>query len=302
MEKGGFWAGFAQAFSLIFVSEIGDKTFILVTIYASKYAWYWVLPTAVLGMSIMHSLSTGLGMIFVLFIPRVATQSIAIALFWLMGLYSLYQGAKEYVLRARRKRQGLPESEEESGDERAELEKIMEDQAAMAAGRRAAESQVQQEEGGNDIELAAVKNAERQANPAAANEGAAAEEGKEPATQVQPAAGETAAPAEKKKKQSWFMCIKNPVLFFLALLMCSEWGDRSQISAIALAPNYGITSIILGGILAHGTCCTMALLLGKVFGKCCKERLINIVGGLLFLFFGFWELFFGILYPDIIDW
>jgi Ca2+/H+ antiporter, TMEM165/GDT1 family len=23
------------------------------------------------------------------------------------------------------------------------------------------------------------------------------------------------------------MCIKNPALFFLALLMCSEWGDRS---------------------------------------------------------------------------
>lgn len=89
-KKGNFWAGFAQAYSLIFVSEIGDKTFILVTIYASKFAWYWVLPIAILGMSIMHSLSTGLGMIFVLFVPRVWTQSVAIALFWLMGFYSLY--------------------------------------------------------------------------------------------------------------------------------------------------------------------------------------------------------------------
>lgn len=98
------------------------------------------------------------------------------------------------------------------------------------------------------------------------------------------------------------MCIKNPALFFLALLMCSEWGDRSQISAIALAPNYGIASIIIGGILAHATCSAAALFLGKVFGNCCKERLINIVGGLLFVLFGLWELFFGILYPDIFDW
>lgn len=98
------------------------------------------------------------------------------------------------------------------------------------------------------------------------------------------------------------MCIKNPILFFLAILMCSEWGDRSQISAIALAPNYGVASIIIGGILAHSCCATVALLLGKVFGKLCKERLINVVGGMLFIFFGFWELFFGILYPDIVEW
>ena len=31
---------------------------------------------------------------------------------------------------------------------------------------------------------------------------------------------------KKKKKKSCFKC-KNPYLFFLALLMCSEWGDRS---------------------------------------------------------------------------
>jgi putative Ca2+/H+ antiporter (TMEM165/GDT1 family) len=38
---------------------------------------------------------------------------------------------------------------------------------------------------------------------------------------------ESVKPVEKKKKKkSCFKC-KNPILFFLALLMCSEWGDRS---------------------------------------------------------------------------
>jgi len=31
-EEGQFWVGFGQAFLLIFISEIGDRTFILVTI------------------------------------------------------------------------------------------------------------------------------------------------------------------------------------------------------------------------------------------------------------------------------
>jgi len=31
------------------------------------------------------------------------------------------------------------------------------------------------------------------------------------------------------------MNCKNEYLFFLALLMCAEWGDKSQIAAIALA-------------------------------------------------------------------
>jgi putative Ca2+/H+ antiporter (TMEM165/GDT1 family) len=33
------------------------------------------------------------------------------------------------------------------------------------------------------------------------------------------------------------------------MLMCDEWGDKSQITAIALAANYNAISIILGGTL-----------------------------------------------------
>lgn len=33
--------------------------------------------------------------------------------------------------------------------------------------------------------------------------------------------------------------------------MCEEWGDKSQIAAIALAANYGFWSIIIGGALVR---------------------------------------------------
>jgi len=84
--------------------------------------------------------------------------------------------------------------------------------------------------------------------------------------------------------------------------MCSEWGDRSQISAIALASKYGLWSIVVGGNLAHLLCILIALVLGKVVQRCCTESMVNLIGGVLFLCFGVYELFFGILYPDALGW
>ena len=112
--------------------------------------------------------------------------------------------------------------------------------------------------------------------------------------------GEKTVEKKKKKKKSCFKC-KNPYVFFLALLMCSEWGDRSQISAIALAPNYGVGSVILGGCVAHIGTIVVALALGKIVERICCERLVNLLGGILFIGFGIWELFFGILFTDYFE-
>lgn len=95
-EASKFASGFSQSFILIFVSEIGDKTFILVTIYAAKMKWWIVLLIASLGMCCMHTLSTGLGTIFVLFVPKLWTEIIAIALFWGMGCHAIFVSVREY--------------------------------------------------------------------------------------------------------------------------------------------------------------------------------------------------------------
>jgi len=108
-------------------------------------------------------------------------------------------------------------------------------------------------------------------------------------------------PKEKKGKKKCCMNCKNEYLFFLALLMCAEWGDKSQIAAIALAGNYGIVAILLGGGLAHTCTILIAYLLGKAVEKCCKEMVINIIGGALFIIFGLYELFFNLLFPGTLN-
>jgi putative Ca2+/H+ antiporter (TMEM165/GDT1 family) len=50
-------------------------------------------------------------------------------------------------------------------------------------------------------------------------------------------------------KQSTNWAMRNEYVLFLFFLMCEEWGDKSQIAAIALAANYGFWSIIFGGAL-----------------------------------------------------
>ena len=71
------------------------------------------------------------------------------------------------------------------------------------------------------------------------------------------------------------------VMTFLA-----EWGDRTQISTIALAASYQPAGITTGAILGHGICTAIAVIGGRLIAGRISERLVTAIGGLLFLFFG----------------
>ena len=75
------------------------------------------------------------------------------------------------------------------------------------------------------------------------------------------------------------------------LLMCTEWGDVSQMVAIGLAAKYGMLSIIIGGGLAFAACITFAILVGTWISKFCTERWLSLASGILFLSFGIRELY-----------
>ena len=76
----------------------------------------------------------------------------------------------------------------------------------------------------------------------------------------------------------------------MVLLMCTEWGDVSQVVAIGLAAKYGMISIIIGGGLAFAACITFAILLGSFISKFCSEKITSLVSGILFMGFGIREL------------
>ena len=55
----------------------------------------------------------------------------------------------------------------------------------------------------------------------------------------------------------------NQYMMFAAMLVCGEFGDKSQITAIVLSATYNPYSVILGGTLALMACAFLAIVLGK---------------------------------------
>ena len=97
---------------------------------------------------------------------------------------------------------------------------------------------------------------------------------------------------QNPNKSSWKFWERSQYTVFMFLLMCSEWGDVSQVVAIGLAAKYGMLSIIIGGGLAFAACITFAILLGSFVSKFCTERLMSLVSGCLFTGFGIRELYY----------
>ena len=75
------------------------------------------------------------------------------------------------------------------------------------------------------------------------------------------------------------------------MLSCDEWGDKSQLTAIALAANYNPFGIVFGGSLAFFLCIMIAICIGQIVKKYFSERLLNLFGGILFLAFGIYMIF-----------
>ncbi len=226
-EDSYFFEGIYQSFLLVFLAEIGDKTFIMVMLLSNKMNKFvlWILAT--IAMNIMNAISVTIGAIFPLFMPKFVISVVVIALFFTFGLKMLYTG--------------LCHKEDGDGED-SEMEEAKETLERLDALREKQE----------------------------------------------PLLGEHSSTA--KPKSSWKFWERSQYTLFMFLLMCTEWGDVSQVVAIGLAAKYGMLSIIIGGGLGFALCITFAILLGSCVSKFCTERWLSLVSGVLFTAFGIREL------------
>lgn len=88
----GFIHAFVASFSVIVVSEIGDKTFFIAAIMAMKHPRMTVFLGAISALGIMTLLSALLGNIITQFIPKIYTFYASTFLFAIFGLKMLYEG------------------------------------------------------------------------------------------------------------------------------------------------------------------------------------------------------------------
>ncbi|XP_042272510.1 transmembrane protein 165 isoform X1 [Thunnus albacares] len=89
----GFIHAFVASFSVIIVSELGDKTFFIAAIMAMRYNRLTVLVGAMLALGVMTCLSVLFGYATTI-IPRIYTYYVSTALFAIFGVRMLREGLR----------------------------------------------------------------------------------------------------------------------------------------------------------------------------------------------------------------
>ena len=88
-ENDLFYAGLTQSFLLVFLAEIGDKTFIMVMLLANKMNNLLLWFFATVAMNIMNAISVTIGTIFPYLLPKVVISIVVIVLYFTFGLKML---------------------------------------------------------------------------------------------------------------------------------------------------------------------------------------------------------------------
>lgn len=191
-----------QAFAMIIVSEIGDKTFLIAAILAMRHPRVVVFAGAFGSLVVMSILSASLGHLLPTLIPKRWTQGLAAVLFLVFG-YKMLQEAREMKAGSDKIREEMKEAEEE----------IEESEAANAGlpGNGNAVPLEELEEGGRPV--AGSRH-----------------------TRTRSQSSSSGHLGFLHKSRNYCSVLLGPHFtqaFILTFL--GEWGDRSQIATIALA-------------------------------------------------------------------
>lgn len=76
------------------------------------------------------------------------------------------------------------------------------------------------------------------------------------------------------------------VLQSFTLTFMAEWGDRTQFATAALAASNNPWGVTAGAVLGHAICAAIAVLGGRLIASYLSERLLTMLGGVLFILFG----------------
>jgi len=261
--------GFLRSVAVILVSEIGDKTFLLAAILAMRHPRTIVFAGALGALAVMSVLSAMLGHVVPTLLPKKWTTISAAILFLVFGAKMLQEGL------AMESGSGAIE------EELREVTKEIED--------------AEYAEGGNPKRL--LTGARR----SEANGIESMEEG-------------NAAPLPKKSKNSGnkisdsVMNLANLIfspIFVQTFIMTflAEWGDRSQITTIALGAAHNVWIVSVGTIIGHSVCTLAAVMGGRAIANRISIKNVTLGGAVLFLIFAMvyaYEAYTDVPIPDLV--
>jgi putative Ca2+/H+ antiporter (TMEM165/GDT1 family) len=217
---------FYLAISMIVVSEIGDKTFLIAAIMAMRHPHMVVFSAAASALVLMTILSGAIGQILPHLLSPTVTRICASVLFLVFGINLI--------------REGLATSKDQGVEE--ELAEVEEEIAA-----------VEMNELSGDLE-----------------------------NNMKSEIKETFA-SRIKTLASY---VSSPIwVQTFSMTFLGEWGDRSQITTIAMAAGSHWEMVILGGSLGHMICTLIAVLGGQFISTKISLRTVLFGGAIAFFIF-----------------
>ena len=89
MEKISFWSSFGKSFIFIFLSEIGDETFLTILLYTNKLKANYLLITSLLALFIMNFIAIFLGRLASNFLKKIIAliSTIVFIIYFIISIY-----------------------------------------------------------------------------------------------------------------------------------------------------------------------------------------------------------------------
>ncbi|CRK39252.1 hypothetical protein BN1723_004520 [Verticillium longisporum] len=264
---------FVLSLTMILVSEVGDKTFLVAALMAMKHDRLVVFSAAFGALLVMTVLSAVLGHAVPTLIPKRLTSFAAAGLFFVFGAKLLREGM------AMDPNEGVTEELHEVERELAEKEK-----ESAAAGRRRGNSHAVSpyalEMGLGDGDHRKSRSKSRFPSPP-----------RSPSS----SRSRSRSGGRYASAASFFQGLGNLSSLLLSpawvqtfvMTFLGEWGDRSQIATIAMAAGQDYWWVTLGAMTGHCVCTGVAVIGGRAIAGKVSLKVVTIGGALAFLLFGF---------------
>lgn len=253
------------SFTMIVLSEIGDKTFLVAALMAMRHPRVVVFSAAACALALMTVLSALLGHAVPTLIPKTVTKILAAVLFFVFGAKMLKEG-KDMA------------PDEGVGEEMKEVEMELEEkeQQQLRLNRRRSSVTPHILEAGRADARRSRSSTNRLPSPPSSASSSSSRE---------------SSPSPNYRFNSILVGMNNLFSLLLSpawvqtfvMTFLGEWGDRSQIATIAMAAGQDYWWVTIGATAAH-CLCTMAAVVGgsaiagKVsmrVGKFCRLLVIH---------------------------
>ncbi|UZJ54453.1 hypothetical protein CBS101457_003773 [Exobasidium rhododendri] len=281
-----------SSFSMIVVSEIGDKTFLIAAILAMRQPQPIVYLGAFGALAIMSVLSTLLGVMFPTLLPKWLTTLMAALLFFVFGIKMF--------------KDGLAMTGDEMGEEWEEAKReVEEEEDAYDVGVGDRMELRNLEEGGAEQTSDDRRNTEVNGNSNGSYPAIIPYPPKSSETPTRSTSPTTmlsqfsASNIKEGARNLMSLCFSPIFAQAFVLTFLGEWGDRSQIATIALAAAHNIYLVSFGTIAGHALCTAMAVLGGSYIAKRISIKHVTLGGATLFVLFGIIYLYESIFGGEI---